>query len=153
MNGAGKSFLKDVEHFYENAATNIVMQDGLKDKIKVCNATYTIRFGVRLRGKVHTFNGWRSVHSSHVMPVKGGLRFSPGSNVFEVEALASLMTFKCSLVGIPFGGSKGALDVDPSEWEQHELERITRRFAQELARHEFYLQVKMCQHQMLEQMN
>ncbi len=137
MNGAGKSFLNDVEYFFEQAAQNMTMQDGLKEKIKVCNATYTIRFGVRLSGKVHTFNGWRSVHSSHIMPVKGGLRFAPGSNVHEVEALASLMTFKCSLIGIPFGGSKGALDINPSEWTQEELERITRRFAQELARHEF----------------
>lgn len=137
MSGPGKSFLNDVEHFYDNAVSNITMQEGLKEKIKVCNTTYTIRFGVRLRGKVHTFNGWRSVHSSHMTPVKGGLRYSPGSNAFEVEALASLMTYKCSLVGIPFGGSKGALDINPADWEQFELERITRRFAQELAKHEF----------------
>jgi len=107
---------------------------GLEEKIRVCNATYTVRFGVRLRGKIQTFTGYRSVHSEHMEPVKGGIRFSMGVNQDEVEALAALMTYKCALVEAPFGGSKGGLCIDPREYDEHELELITRRFAYELAK-------------------
>ena len=78
-------------------------------KIRVCNATYTVRFGVRLRGDIHTFTGYRSVHSEHMEPVKGGIRYSLDVNQDEVEALAALMTYKCALVEAPFGGSKAVL--------------------------------------------
>jgi len=91
-----------------------------------------VRFGVRLRGQIHTFTGYRSVHSEHMEPVKGGIRYAMGVNQDEVEALAALMTYKCALVEVPFGGSKGGLRIDPREWEEHELEQITRRFAYEL---------------------
>ena len=107
---------------------------GLEEKIRVCNATYTVRFGVRLRGQIHTFTGYRSVHSEHMEPVKGGIRFATGVNQDEVEALAALMTYKCALVEAPFGGSKGGLHIDPREWDEHEMEQITRRFAYELAK-------------------
>ncbi|WP_232830827.1 Glu/Leu/Phe/Val dehydrogenase [Tropicimonas sp. IMCC34011] len=122
---------------FSDAAQLMLMEDGLANKINVCNASYITRFGVRLRGKMHTFEGWRSVHSNHPSPAKGGIRYAPYANLDEVEALAALMTYKCALMDIPFGGSKGALKIDPTEWEPHELERITRRFAQELARHDF----------------
>jgi glutamate dehydrogenase (NAD(P)+) len=83
---------------------------------------------------LYTFTGYRSVHSEHREPVKGGIRYAPFADQDEVEALASLMTYKCALVEAPFGGSKGALVIEPSDWEPHELERITRRFTQELAK-------------------
>ncbi|WP_375230874.1 Glu/Leu/Phe/Val family dehydrogenase [Roseobacter sp. S98] len=108
------------------------LSPGLEEKIRVCNATYTVRFGVRLRGEIRTFTGYRSVHSEHMEPVKGGIRYALGVNQDEVEALAALMTYKCALVEAPFGGSKGGLCVDPREYEPHELELITRRFAYEL---------------------
>ncbi|MEM7523031.1 MAG: Glu/Leu/Phe/Val dehydrogenase, partial [Pseudomonadota bacterium] len=95
-------------------------------------STYTVRFGVKLRGRMHTFTGYRSVHSEHMEPVKGGIRYAGNVNQDEVEALAALMTYKCALVEAPFGGSKGGLCIDPREWEVDELERITRRFAYEL---------------------
>ncbi len=133
----GSSFLDDVNKMFSDAAQLMLMEDGLANKINVCNASYITRFGVRLRGKMHTFEGWRSVHSNHPSPAKGGIRYAPYANLDEVEALAALMTYKCALMDIPFGGSKGALKIDPTEWEPHELERITRRFAQELARHDF----------------
>jgi glutamate dehydrogenase (NAD(P)+) len=98
----------------------------------VCNSTYTVRFGVRLRGKIETFTGYRSVHSEHMEPVKGGIRYALSVNQDEVEALAALMTYKCALVETPFGGSKGGLCIDPRQWDEHELEQITRRFAYEL---------------------
>ncbi|HUU25564.1 MAG TPA: Glu/Leu/Phe/Val dehydrogenase [Methyloceanibacter sp.] len=134
----GQSFLDDVNNQFDEAARFLPMQEGLAEKIKVCNATYVTRFGVRLRGRMETFVGWRAVHSSHWTPAKGGIRYSPLADQEEVEALAALMTYKCALMGLPFGGSKGALRIDPAKWERQELERITRRFTQELARHNFF---------------
>jgi glutamate dehydrogenase (NAD(P)+) len=133
----GQSFLDDVNRQFDAAARYVPMQDGLAEKIRVCNATYVARFGVRLRGRMVTFFGWRAVHSTHFTPTKGGLRYSPDADQQEVEALAALMTYKCSLMGLPFGGSKGGLRIDASQWSREELERITRRFTQELARHNF----------------
>jgi len=119
---------------FGHAVDKMDLSPGLKEKIRICNATYTVRFGVRLRGDIHTFTGYRSVHSEHMEPVKGGIRFSLGVNQDEVEALAALMTYKCALVETPFGGSKGGLCIDPRQYEEEELERITRRFAYELAK-------------------
>ncbi|WP_377513258.1 Glu/Leu/Phe/Val dehydrogenase [Octadecabacter sp. R77987] len=119
---------------FNRAVALMDLSPGLEEKIRVCNATYTVRFGVRLRGSLHTFTGYRSVHSEHMEPVKGGIRYAMGVNQDEVEALAALMTYKCALVEAPFGGSKGGLRIDPREWDEHELEQITRRFAYELAK-------------------
>ena len=128
------SFSENTDRLFSNAATRLDLADGLAEKIRVCNATYTVRFGVRLRGRVETFTGYRSVHSEHMEPVKGGIRFSPDVEQDEVEALAALMTFKCAVVDVPFGGSKGGLCVNPRDWDEDEMERITRRFAHELIR-------------------
>jgi glutamate dehydrogenase (NAD(P)+) len=119
---------------FNNAVALLDLPPGLVEKIRVCNATYTVRFGVRLRGDIQTFTGYRSVHSEHMEPVKGGIRYATSVNQDEVEALAALMTYKCALVEAPFGGSKGGLCIDPREWDEHELEQITRRFAYELAK-------------------
>ena len=126
------SFRESVDIMFNRAVALMDLPPGLEEKIRVCNATYTVRFGVRLRGKIHTFTGYRSVHSEHMEPVKGGIRFATGVNQDEVEALAALMTYKCALVETPFGGSKGGLAIDPREYEEYELEMITRRFAYEL---------------------
>ena len=125
---AGRSFLNDVNRQFDAAARFVPMQDGLAEKIRVCNATYVTRFGVRLRGRMETFVGWRALHSTHVTPAKGGIRYSPNADQEEIEALAALMTYKCALMGLPFGGSKGGLRIDPRNWDRQELERITRRF-------------------------
>ncbi|MBT8411180.1 MAG: Glu/Leu/Phe/Val dehydrogenase [Octadecabacter sp.] len=126
------SFRESVDIMFNRAVALMDLSPGLEEKIRVCNATYTVRFGVRLRGQIVTFTGYRSVHSEHMEPVKGGIRYAPGVNQDEVEALAALMTYKCALVETPFGGSKGGLCIDPREWNDDELERITRRFAYEL---------------------
>jgi glutamate dehydrogenase (NAD(P)+) len=126
------SFRASVDLMFKRATQFMNLSPGLEEKIRVCNSTYTVRFGVRLRGKIETFTGYRSVHSEHMEPVKGGIRFATNVNQDEVEALAALMTYKCALVGTPFGGSKGGLSIDPRAWEEHELEQITRRFAYEL---------------------
>ena len=114
------------------AAEKMDIAPDLVNKIRVCNSTYTVRFGVKLRGKIQTFTGYRSVHSEHAEPVKGGIRYALSVDQNEVEALAALMTYKCALVEVPFGGSKGGLCIDPRAWDEEELERITRRFAFEL---------------------
>ena len=126
------SFRESVDMMFNRAVGLLDLSPGLEEKIRVCNATYTVRFGVRLRGKIETFTGYRSVHSEHMEPVKGGIRFAMGVNQDEVEALAALMTYKCALVEAPFGGSKGGLRIDPRLYDEHELELITRRFAYEL---------------------
>ena len=129
-----ESFLQSVEANFDQAASLLGISADLAKKIKIANSTYVVRFGVRLRGGVQTFTGYRSVHSEHFEPVKGGIRYAPHADQDEVEALAALMTYKCALMEIPFGGAKGALAIDPKAWEPQELERITRRFTQELAK-------------------
>jgi len=126
------NFRESVDIMFNRAVALMDLSPGLEEKIRVCNATYTVRFGVRLRGQIQTFTGYRSVHSEHMEPVKGGIRYATGVNQNEVEALAALMTYKCALVEAPFGGSKGGLCIDPREYDEHELELITRRFAYEL---------------------
>ena len=126
------SFRESVDMMFNRAVALMDLPPGLEEKIRVCNATYTVRFGVRLRGKIQTFTGYRSVHSEHMEPVKGGIRFSMGVNQDEVEALAALLTYTCSLVEAPFGCSNGGLCIDPRQYDDHELELITRRFAYEL---------------------
>ena len=138
---ASDAFLNSIEINFKKAADYIQKIDGptilsedLANQIMMANATYVVRFGVRLRGTVYTFTGYRSVHSDHFEPVKGGIRYDLAVNQEEVEALAALMTYKCALVEVPFGGSKGGLIINIKEWTPEELERITRRFTQELAK-------------------
>jgi glutamate dehydrogenase (NAD(P)+) len=128
------SFQSSVNLMFNRAVQLMDLSPGLEEKIRVCNATYTVRFGVRLRGEIQTFTGFRSVHSEHMEPVKGGIRYSPAVTQDEVEALAALMTYKCALVETPFGGSKGGLCINPREYTEYELELITRRFAYELTK-------------------
>ena len=131
-NAAEPTFRQGVDVLYNRAADLLTIPPGLSEKIRVCNSTYTVRFGVRLRGKVQVFVGYRAVHSEHMEPVKGGIRYSSSVNQDEVEALAALMTYKCALVDTPFGGSKGGLCIEPRDFDDTELEQITRRFAYEL---------------------
>ena len=128
------NFRQSVNLMFNRAASFTDISEKMIEKIRVCNATYTVRFGVKLRSDVHTFVGYRSVHSEHREPVKGGIRYSMSVNQDEVEALAALMTLKTALVEVPFGGSKGGLCINPKDWTEDELERITRRFTFELAR-------------------
>jgi glutamate dehydrogenase (NAD(P)+) len=138
---ASDAFLNSIEVNFKKAIKYIqkthgieALSDDLANQIMMANATYVVRFGVRLRGTVHTFTGYRSVHSDHFEPVKGGIRYDMAVNQEEVEALAALMTYKCALVEVPFGGSKGGLIINVKDWSPEELERITRRFTQELAK-------------------
>ena len=93
MNG----FLSDNTKYVNKALKYSELSDGLANKIITCNSTYTVRFGVRLRGKIFTFQGWRSVHSEHMEPTKGGIRFDIDTHAEEVEALAALMSYRREL--------------------------------------------------------
>ena len=128
------TFLNSVNQVFDEASSLLSLPEDLARKIKLANSVYQVNFGVRLRKTLYTFTGYRCVHSEHIEPVKGGIRFSLNATQDEVEALAALMTYKCSLMDLPFGGSKGALIVDPYRWKNEELERITRRFTFELAK-------------------
>lgn len=127
------TFLEGVNLSFDDAAATLDVPPGLLEKIKQCNSVLMVRFPIGFRGHYKVFTGWRAVHSEHRLPVKGGIRFAPNVDNDEVEALAALMSYKCSLVDVPFGGSKGALKVDPREYDDDSMERITRRFARELA--------------------
>ena len=138
---AGQEFLKSIEENYKKAIICLQKSEGkelytdeLAKQVMTVNSTYVVRFGVRLRGTIHTFTGYRSVHSDHVEPVKGGIRYDLAVNQDEVDALAALMTYKCSLVEVPFGGSKGGLIINIRDWTEEELEKITRRFTDELSK-------------------
>ncbi len=119
---------------YDRAVATMNLPPGLSEQIKTCNNVYKVRFPVGFRNGYRVFTGWRAVHSEHRLPAKGGIRFAPHADQAEVEALAALMSYKCALVDVPFGGSKGALAINPKEFDERELERITRRFAMELTK-------------------
>jgi len=118
---------------YDRAVASLHLPPGLAEKMKYCQAVYQVRFPVEIRGNIQVFTGWRAVHSEHRLPAKGGIRYAPHVDQGEVEALAALMSLKCALVDVPFGGSKGALQINPRQYHVPELELITRRFTMELA--------------------
>ncbi|MBC8244960.1 MAG: Glu/Leu/Phe/Val dehydrogenase [Verrucomicrobia bacterium] len=128
------SFRQSVDRMFDRAIATMNLPLGLAEQIRSCNSVYQVQFGVKLDDQYEVFTGWRAVHSEHILPVKGGIRYADFANQDEVEALAALMSYKCAIVMIPFGGSKGALKIDPRRYSEKDLEKITRRFAQELAK-------------------
>ena len=126
------TFLQSVDRSFNRAASALDLPKGLARQIRTCNAICEMKFGVEIQGGYEIFTGWRATHSEHILPAKGGIRYAPFADQQEVEALAALMTYKCSIVSVPYAGSKGALKIDPKKYSIEELEHITRRFAQEL---------------------
>lgn len=108
------------------------LEEGLGATLKACNSVLQVSFSVEIDGTPEIFTGWRAVHSDHRLPTKGGIRFALQVDQNEVEALAALMTYKCAIVDVPFGSSKGGLIIDPRKYTRKQLEAITRRFAREL---------------------
>ena len=134
MGSDNNVFLKSISKMFDDAVKILGVKRGLANQIKSCNSTHTIRFGVKLESGIKTFTGWRAVHSEHLEPVKGGIRYSPHIKTSEIEAMAALMTFKNAVIDVPFGGSKGGLKIDPKKYSEEELEKITRRFTEELSK-------------------
>lgn len=127
------SFSESVNKMADRALQLMDLPNGLAEVIKACNDVIQIKFPVKMDdGNYQVFTGWRAVHSAHRLPVKGGIRYAPHVNQDEVIALAALMTYKCAIVDVPYGGSKGGLIINPKEHSVDELERITRRFAYHL---------------------
>ncbi len=137
MNKAG-SFSGNVNQAFDRAAVFTRHPKGLLEQIRSCNTLCQFQFPLRRDdGNIEVISAWRAEHSHHKLPVKGGIRYSPQAGADEVIALASLMTYKCALVDVPFGGSKGAVRIDPRKYSITELERITRRYTHELAKKDF----------------
>lgn len=131
------NFKHIVDRQFDRAAEHIEAAPGLLDQIKVCNNIYSFTFPVRTENGVRMMEGWRAEHSHHRRPLKGGIRYSLHVDADEVAALAALMTYKCAIVNVPFGGSKGAVRVDPRTTSARDLEAITRRYAFELCHKNF----------------
>jgi len=130
----GRAFLDSVSHYFDKAAALTGYPEGLLQQIKMCNSIYTFQFPIRKGDGYQTITAWRAQHSHHKLPVKGGIRFSADANEDEVVALASLMSYKCAIVDVPFGGAKGAVKIDPKQFSKVELEQITRRYTAELVK-------------------
>lgn len=128
----GSKFLKDVHSYFDKAAAFTSHSKGLLAQIKVCNGIYKFNFPVEINGVVQVIEGIRVQHSHHKTPTKGGIRYSEMVDEQEVEALATLMTFKCAVVDVPFGGAKGGIKINPAKLAVKDLEKITRRYTTEL---------------------
>jgi glutamate dehydrogenase (NAD(P)+) len=123
---------------FDKAATHLKIPDGLLQQIKGCNNVYQVSIPVKFgKNKYEMFRAWRAEHSHHKKPLKGGIRFSSFVNQDEVIALAALMTYKCAIVNVPFGGSKGGVAFSPRNYSEEQREKITRRFTAELIRKNF----------------
>jgi len=136
-NHKNPTFLENVEMMVNDTIEKIDIDPNISKILKTCQSVLQLKFPVKINGRIEIFRGWRAVHSSHRLPVKGGLRFATNVNQEEVEALASLMTFKCAVVDVPFGGAKGGLLIDPKKYDEESLEKITKKFARELIKRGF----------------
>ena len=138
MTSSTESFFDQVTRYFDDAARYTTYPEGLLSQIRLCNSIYQFDFPLRRAdGAIEVIHGWRVEHSHHKLPTKGGIRYSPQVDESEVKALAALMTYKCALVDVPFGGAKGAVQIDPSRYSVEQLERITRRYTHELDRKSF----------------
>jgi glutamate dehydrogenase (NAD(P)+) len=132
------SFLESVQIAFDRAAALTTHDPTLLRQIQVCNAIYHVSFPLRRDdGSLEVVQAWRAQHSHHRLPTKGGIRYAPDVEKDEVVALASLMSYKCAIVNVPFGGAKGGIRIDPRKYSVGELERITRRYTFELVRKNF----------------
>src|SRR4029079_1817116 len=131
------SFFSSVERSFDKAAIFTDWDAGILEQIKACNSVYQMRFPVKIGEDIEVIEAYRVQHSHHKTPCKGGIRFSLSVNQDEVMALAALMTYKCAIVNVPFGGAKGGIRIDPKKYSAYDLEKITRRYTAELIKKNF----------------
>ncbi len=128
-------FYQSVLSFYDNASKHANVSEGIISQIRSCNSVYRMRYPIQsAKGKIKVIEAYRVQHSHHRLPTKGGIRYSNHVNQDEVMALATLMSFKCAIVDVPFGGAKGGVKINPWEHSEYELEKITRRYTVELVK-------------------
>ncbi len=131
-------FFAQVNMMFDKAAVHTEHPPGLLKQIKMCNSVYHIQFPLqRDDGNIEVIQAFRAEHSHHKQPTKGGIRYAQAVDEDEVMALAALMTYKCAVVDVPFGGAKGGININTRRYSESELERITRRYTFELARKNF----------------
>ncbi len=131
-------FFDQVNRYFDEAAALTDYPSGLLAQIRCCNSIYRFDFPLRRAdGRIEVIHGWRVEHSHHKTPVKGGIRYAPDVSESEVMALAALMTYKCAIVDVPYGGGKGGIKIDANQYTVEELERITRRYTHELHKKNF----------------
>lgn len=135
MSHAPNLFFESVNQNFAKAAPYTGLTTGILDQIRACNTVLRLRFPVRIGDDIEVFEAYRAQHSHHRMPTKGGIRYAMTVDMEEVMALAALMTYKCALVDVPFGGAKGGIRFDPKKYTVEQLERITRRYTYELVNH------------------
>lgn len=132
------NFFNQVNKAFDKAAQYTRFDKGLLEQMKYCNDVLHVSFPLeRDDGSIEVIQGWRVEHSHHKLPTKGGIRYSMTVNENETMALAALMTYKCAVVDVPFGGAKGGIKIDKSKYSDAELERITRRYAFQLFKKNF----------------
>ncbi|RGB31855.1 hypothetical protein C1646_763585 [Rhizophagus diaphanus] len=132
------SFLDSVQIYFNKAAKISGVSEKTLSHIKAPDCSLQVTFPIEVDDdKVEILTGYRVHHSRHLLPVKGGIRFSPEVEEQEVAALAALMTYKCAIVDVPFGGAKGGISIDPKKFTLAQLERITRRYTVELCQKAF----------------
>jgi len=131
------TFKENVDAFVLKASKALKLSDDLIDHIRTTHSVLQVNVGIKIKNKIENFTGWRAVHSEHRLPSKGGIRYSADVNQDETEALAALMTYKCAVVDIPFGGSKGSLKIDPKKYSEQELKSITHIYAEKLIKKGF----------------
>ena len=131
------TFKENVNAFVLKAAKTLKLKDDLINHIRSTHSVIQVNVGIKIKNKIENFTGWRAVHSEHRLPSKGGIRYSPHVNQDETEALAALMTYKCAVADIPFGGSKGSLKIDPNKYTEQELKSITHLYAERLIKKGF----------------
>ena len=134
----GASFLEQVNRAFDHAASFTSHDPTLLANIKACKNLFYTSFPIkRDDGTIEVMHAWRAEHSHHKLPCKGGIRYAETVDADEVQALAALMTYKCALVDVPFGGAKGGIRFNPKKYSEAEVERITRRYVFELVRKNF----------------
>ncbi len=131
---ANSTVYENVLKQLENAANVLELDEQIRELLQEPMRTLSVSIPVKLDdGNIHVFKGFRCQHNNVLGPTKGGIRFHPQVSEDEVKALAAWMTFKCSLVGIPYGGAKGGVIVNPKELSRNELERLSRGFIQSIS--------------------
>jgi glutamate dehydrogenase (NAD(P)+) len=131
------SFFDAVCASFDKAAGYTKFDKGTLEQIKQCNSVLRMHFPVKIGDKIEVIKAYRVQHSHHKLPCKGGIRFSDMVNLDEVMALAALMTYKCAIVNVPFGGAKGGIAINPRNYDAYTLEKITRRYTAELDKKHF----------------